>query len=578
MIDPLPIDSGVSEPGDVVSGSSGSSDGATEPGDVGDAEPAPPPEPDLPMDDDGEIASDDPIEPIEADGDAVSDSSFEYLFYRPRVQVTVVDISDRSAPTVLSRTTFEGRTVSSRMIDRRLHLVIANHPEFFYDVLPLGQPEPVYDDIDLDDLLPDFVSEDADGQKVAGSIVGWQRFYRPADPDGFGVTSIISMDVDDAAGFEAVGVVAQPALIYASREALYLTDMDYTWWGAARETTDIYKFSFTDTGVELTAAGTVPGRIADQYHMGEHSGDLRVASSTFPRFNRVTGVFEESGNHVYVLRNVDGSLEIVGRVENIAPGEDLKAVRFMGDRAIIVTFRQTDPFFTIDLSDPTAPRVAGEVEVPGFSTFMVPMDDDHMLTIGHYVPLEGWGVPDGIQLSIFDISDFANPVRSHNVIVAGQSTSSEAVWNPKAFTYFPDRDLLALPMEIYNYDFWWEEWDFAIAVDGVPVADADVASVAPITEESDFVGLYVYRVTAEDGFEHLGRIATQNAEMYYNTNRFTRGVFIGDNVYAVTDRTIIGAPVEAIESVPFSVELSDESDDVDGASLPPIMEGPVLPD
>ena len=128
------------------------------------------------------------------------------------------------------------------------------------------------------------------------------------------------------AGFEAVGVVAQPALIYASRQALYLTDMDYTWWGAQRETTDIYKFSFTDTGVELSAVGTVPGRIADQYHMSEYNGDLRVASSTFPRFNQATGVFEESGNHVYVLRSVDGSLEIVGRVENTT-GQRLCAVR-----------------------------------------------------------------------------------------------------------------------------------------------------------------------------------------------------------------------------------------------------------
>ncbi|MCH7701477.1 MAG: beta-propeller domain-containing protein, partial [Planctomycetes bacterium] len=362
LIDPSPIDVGVSEPGDVVSGSSGSDAGTTDSIDSIDAEPVPPSGQDIPLDENDEIASDDmiePVEPILVDGDAGSDGAISYfLFYRPQVQVTVVDITDRSAPTVLSRTTFEGRTVSSRMIDRRLHLVIANHPEFFYDVLPLGQLDPVYDDIELDDLLPDYVSVDADGQQVAGSIVGWQRFYRPTDPDGFGVTSVISMDVDDAAGFEAVGVVAQPALIYASREALYLTDMDYTWWGAARETTDIYKFSFTDTGVELTAAGTVPGRIADQYHMSEHNGDLRVASSTFSRFDRTTGAFEESGNNVYVLRNVDGSLEIVGRVENIAPGEDLKAVRFMGDRAIVVTFRQTDPFFTIDLSDPTAPRVA----------------------------------------------------------------------------------------------------------------------------------------------------------------------------------------------------------------------------
>jgi hypothetical protein len=480
-------------------------------------------------------------------------------YYRPQTRVTVIDITDHAAPSILSTHTFHGSMASSRMIDRVMHLVLVNYPVDYYGMVPLGMPNASFQDVQLDTLMPKFQTMTADGM-VEGDVVKWDRFYAPVDPDGFGVTAVIRLDVDDPGEFNAVGIAAEPHIIYASTEALYVTDTAYTWWGDARETTDIYKFKYTESGIELTAAGTVPGRIEDQYRMGESNGYLRVATSTSQRFSMETGdELEAAGNHVFVLAEQEGALAVVGAIRNIAPGEQIRAARFMGDRGILVTFRQIDPFFTLDLSEPTNPRIVAELKVPGFSTFMVPMDEDHMLTVGQYVPIEGPAVPDGIQISIFDISDFANPVRSHNVIIAGQSTSSEAVWNPKAFTYFPERDLLALPMEIYNYSSWWQEWDFVRTEDGQEIAAADVANIDDIVEDESFTGLYVYHVTPENGFDLLGRMSTRDeANAYYYYNAFTRGVFMGDNVYAVTDNVVVGSPVSDVGSTPWKLTIGEQ--------------------
>ncbi|MFQ5490932.1 MAG: beta-propeller domain-containing protein, partial [Phycisphaerae bacterium] len=316
-------------------------------------------------------------------------------WYRPRPQtvVSVIDVSDRSDPSLVWQTAFDGSISASRMIDGVLRLVLANFPDYYYDVLPLGAEEDELGlpDIDLDVLLPDFVSLGPDGQTRRGNVVEFDGFFRPVDPDGFGVTTIITMDTDTPDQFDAVAVVAEPGLIYASTEALYLTDTDY-YFDFRRVNTDIYKFAFTPQSVNLVAAGQVPGRILNQYSMGEYQGFLRVASTTDQLFIWETGEQIPSTNAVYVLGEQDDALAVVGSVEDVAPGEQIQSARFLGDRGYVVTFVQIDPFFTLDLADPLNPRIVGELKLPGFSTFITPMDQDHVLTVGVYVDPDGFGL------------------------------------------------------------------------------------------------------------------------------------------------------------------------------------------
>ena len=526
--------------------------------------------------------------------------SGEFQFERPRTIVTVVDVSAPDAPVILSETRFDGSQSSSRMIDGVLHLVISNFQSYYLDVLPaLGTSDLDVASVDVAALLPSFARVDGDGNESSGNIVTWRELYRPTDPDGFGVLTVVSLDVDNDALFSAVGVVAEPGLIYSSLEALYLTDTEYDFARQVRETTDIYKLAYVDRGATPVATGTVPGRILNQYSMGEHQGHLRVATTvgpTFTFFEALTG----PSNNVYVLGQAGETLETVGRLEGLAPGETIQSARFVGDRGYLVTFEQIDPFFTLDLADPTDPRVVGQLKIPGFSTFLVPIDADHLLAVGQYVPEEGPFFPRGVQLSIFDVSNFAEPARIANVVLGQDSgASSEAVFNPKAFTYFRERGLVALPVSIFADIFFFDDVgsvDGGVAVDTTdqqapppdeliepiePInADEPIESIEPFVPQG-FEGLVVYSVSIEDGFTELGRINSRFEDAGFFWSRqaapraFTRGVFMGDHVFAVTDHGVRGSLVSDIAAAPYEL-LIDPVATVDENDLTTIEPAPAV--
>jgi hypothetical protein len=227
--------------------------------------------------------------------------------------------------------------------------------------------------------------------------------------------------------------------------------------------------------------------------------------------------------------------------------------------------------------------VVGELEVPGFSTFIVPIDADHLLTVGQYVPPPGEFGSWGVQLSIFDVSDFSAPARTANIILGEETgASSEALYNPKAFTYFSERGLLALPVSIFDFPRFIDGnlggfdiiGDGGIAVDAnpdepgsapseepgsappgegvAPPPDEGVADVEPFIPEG-FDGLVVYSVSAEEGLTELGRVSTRFEEAGYFWSSFTRGVFIADNVFAVTNHGVHGGPVSDLSFVPYEL-------------------------
>jgi len=534
-----------------------------------------------------------PTEPDEGDEDEdVIERFLDLLlgyssgdYWKTETIVTVIDVSDRSNPTMISQTVFEGSMASSRMIDGVLRLVVANYPDDYHRVLPLGMPqmEELFEFIDLDLLLPDYVTTTAAGETVEGNIVEWDAFFRPGDPDGFGVTTVITLDTVAPDRFDAVAIMAEPGLIYASTEALYVTDSDY-YFDFRRVDTDVYKFAFEPDTVSLAGAGTVAGRILNQYSMGEYEGYLRVATTTDDLWVWETGEAIPSTNSVYVLGEEGDELAIVGSLEGLGVTEQIKSARFIGPRGYVVTFRQIDPLFTLDLSDPTNPRVVGELKVPGYSTFITPMGENHLLTVGVYADPEGWGGTEGVQLSIFDVSDFTNPQPMDNVVIGGWDTYSEATWNPKAFTYFAGGDLLALPIEHYDYgtDGWWDTddwfetgvWPTGGFEEGDGAAGGGPRQNPTPPFEGSFQGLFVYRVTPEEGFDYLGRVSTSlegsGGEWWYRGAEFTRGVFIGDHVYAVTSELVVAAPVDSLATVRASVEIGPDEEPYrgGGGSLP----------
>jgi hypothetical protein len=260
---------------------------------------------------------------------------------------------------------------------------------------------------------------------------------------------------------------------------------------------------------------------------------------------------------VYVLGQADTVLNVVGKIENIAPGETIQSARFLGDRGYVVTFLQVDPLFTVDLADPANPRLIGQLKVPGFSTFLTPIDANHMLAVGQYIPPPETPGNWGVQLSIFDVTDFANPTLKSNVILgadANVSASSEALWDTKALTYFAEGGVVALPMSIYEYTF----FDGGVVIEGdaggsggsstgssggtdvvIVPPDDTVATDLPmdvvVPKPESFEGIYIFRVSAENILTEIGRVSTRFEESQDWTASFTRGVFVGDDLFAVTD-------------------------------------------
>lgn len=427
--------------------------------------------------------------------------------------VTVVDVTDPANPVVDATVTLEGQLSSSRMIDGMLHVILTTTPYIPYDYSVDD-----LDDLTLDEWLPDYQVESAGAVVAEGDIVSWTGFYRPATPDGYGITTVVTIDVEQpTAEFASTAITADAGVIYASTESLYVTDTQYDWQsGSGKTDTIVHKLAFADDGTDYIASGSVPGRPLNQYSLGEYEGYLRIAT-TVEEFGFAAS---SSSNAVYVLGENGAELETVGAIEDIAVGETIYAARFMGQRGYLVTFQRIDPLFVLDLSDPTAPAVIGELKVPGYSDHIQIMDDTHLLTIGKDAQDTGeFAWVQGVQLSIFDISNPASPTLMHKEIVGARGTNSEANYNPKAFNYFPAREALAFPIDLYTGD-----------------------TTGPEYGTHTFTGLLVYHVTVADGFTELGRISSvdeQGQGMGYCWNwwaGFTRGVFIGDYVYAVTDR------------------------------------------
>lgn len=499
------------------------------------------------------------------------------VFGPPMIVATIVDVSNLDEPKVVSTVELEGSLASSRLVGGTLHMVSAVYPgEFMTGGMHMlaaareGAEVGASGNVSLrtDQIAPRIEIDVNDSVVYSGAAVGWRDMLRPFDPDGAGMLTVVSLPVDAPDQFKSVGVVGEPGLVYVSPHRLYVTDMQFDFSGEMRETTDIYRFELTTEGPAASGSATITGRVLNQYSMSEFEGNLRVASTSFEQtgtetqFGFTYPVFEPT-NHVFVLGDVEGEWGVRGRLENVAPGETIQSARFLGARGFLVTFEEIDPLFTLDLSNPDEPTIIGELKVPGFSTFMLPMDAEHLLTIGSEVD-DVFFFPTGIQLSIFDVSDLAHPTLMHREII--ENAYSEAQWDPKALTWFSEEGLLAIPVTKWEGDFFggWIEEPVATGEgegsDGGAGGHEGDSGEQPIEEPwMPFQGLFVYGVSTDGGFSKLAEVNPAPSDVQYFWPSFIRGVFFGRVLHAVTDfgvvTTSMDAPSETLGSVEFEPDI-----------------------
>jgi inhibitor of cysteine peptidase len=474
--------------------------------------------------------------------------------------ILLVDVSQPESPQTIKDIQVDGYFVSSRLTEGRLHVITQFLPDLpplkiWYDGSKADKTavttsnESTLSSLTLDELIPSCTVYDSTGAIIReGRAIKTADIIRPETTAGGSLVSMITIDVENPANdFTSVGFVADVHHVYASTDSLYLISTLYHYpdvavdddsvvsSDAATFETQIYKFNLKSQPIAYSAEGKVPGELLNSFSLGEYKEVLRVAAGTG---NTWDGTSE---NHVYCLKENLGKLEVVGAIHGIAPGERLYSARFMGDRGFLVTFVQVDPLFTLDLSDPTNPTIVGELKVPGYSTYLHPLNDNYLLALGQETSSEDDSVRvSGLQLSIFDISDFANPKLIHSQTIGDQGTYSEALYNHKALTFWAEKNLISLPVNLYEYSESPENsWDYGA---------------------NTFNGVYIYRLTDEYDLNLLGRIELSDLDnpdgAWYGLS-WCRGVFIDNFIYAATPTGVKAAPIDNIAEPFITLDLME---------------------
>lgn len=428
-------------------------------------------------------------------------------------EAVTYDISDHKKPKEINRYRQDGSYVSSRLANDTLYLVtnkyicgdvtVATDPVYCY--LPIvGEQENVR-------VLP------------AGDIV------IPPYLENLNYAVVTALDISSQAT-KTKAVLGMADQIMMSNSNLFLTANvrsveTKSWYDRS---TGITRFSVTEGGLQYLASGKVAGYIDNQFSLDEHKGNLRIATTSYNDSGDTT-------NNVYVL---DASLNQIGVLENLAEGERIYSVRYMGDTAYVVTFRETDPLFVIDLSNPAKPAVKGELKIPGFSEYLHPIDENTLLGLGMNTIVTKYGgvAEDGLKLSLFDVSDPTNPKEKVSYLLGNMGSTSEALENHKAFMYYPELKLVGFPATIYT-------------TQGTTAND-------PWSGERTvgFAGYLVVKVN-DSGFDIVGTIPNDGAESelgfmrYDSGNTIERGIYIGKTLYTTSEAKIMAFSLDTFEQI-----------------------------
>jgi uncharacterized secreted protein with C-terminal beta-propeller domain len=476
----------------------------------------------------------------------VADSGY-YVPSTPITTLTEIDISNIEKPAVERVIYVDGSKVSARMVDGTVRLVVSSYPtglEFKYpdtNGLKAQRDAEAYNrqvvlDSTIDNWVPYYVIEDAKGNVLdEGSLLSCTSAHHPEEFSGIEMLNIVTIDMsEDLAIRDAVGVLAEGDIVYSSTDAMYVASAAWRNWSVLsnaeaedtinKQTTDIHKFDISDPNkTTYLATGRVDGFMLSQWSMDEYRGRLRVATTSSPAW--WSGATRNSESFVTVLEEKDGELVKVGQVGGIGEGEQIYAVRFFDDVGYVVTYQQTDPLYTIDLSDPTSPEVAGELDLLGYSAYLHPVGDGLLLGVGQDATEQGRTL--GTQVSLYDVSDPAKPTRIQNYTFDNGYSSVE--WDHHAFLYWPQTGLTVIPVSAYT----WDE---------------------KTQTESGFVGAIALEVT-EDGINEIGRITqgtkTGEADMYWWGPTIDRSLVIGDSLYTYSADGLLQSDLETVEPGTF---------------------------
>lgn len=445
----------------------------------------------------------------------------------PMMQSTkafVYNVENPGKPVQVREVELEGGYVSARKVDNLVYLVTQHHPDYW-----------LLEENDQIDIRPKYSDTASKSVRQMISYDNIRYFPGSKEPN---YMMIAAFDLDQPGKEAAITTyLGSGEQLYMSKESLYLAIPNWAerpqgdWSAMTAPDTNIHKFSVKGMKVELQGSALVQGTVLNQFSMDEYKGHFRVVTTKGYAWDDS----KPSSNALYIL---DENLKPTGKIESLARGERIYSSRFMEDRIYMVTFKETDPLFVIEASDPANPKVLGELKIPGFSNYLHPYDENHLIGFGHDTKIsteKGVGaqpriLTNGVKISLFDVSDMKNPKEKFTEIIGGRGTYSPLNYDHKALLFNRNKNLFAFPISVYRNN-----------------------KKNEYEEIFEYQGAYVYNVDTENGFTLKSKITHITGEQMPFYEEYESGIhrllYIGDTLYALSPNKITSHDLKTNEKV-----------------------------
>jgi uncharacterized secreted protein with C-terminal beta-propeller domain len=504
-----------------------------------------------------------------------------YRSYMPyygsgKTKVYVLDITNRSNPVVKRSIEFDGNYQTSRKIGNTLYTVLNRYVGYIY---PMYYDSATNTNVNSspEDVMPKMKDSKTNTEQPIAKCSDVLILPRPQNLN-YLITAAIPL-ADMSKDISSTVIVGNSENVYASQNNMYIADTD--WSGSyfrayQPENTAIYKFTLGDGAIAFSAAGSVKGRIINQFSMDENNGYFRIATTSGNSWDSTYPL----ANNLYVL---DSNLKETGKIEGIATGEKIYSTRFVGNRAYMVTFKSIDPLFVIDMTDPNAPKMAGELKIPGYSTYLHPYDENHLIGFGnevdesidankvHSSDAVYYTAVQGLKLGLFDVTDINHPTEMFKEVIGDRGTTSDLLTNHKALLFDKSKNLLAFPIIVTEFPkdtcnsntyTTCPSTCQKVCVptnctlnNGIQVCTTDCdgqnSCISPtyVEPKTVFGGAYVYHIDLTNGFKLKGKITHFSADDIANTSAGNYGsmdynkmiqriIYIGENLYTISQAMI----------------------------------------
>ncbi|PZX05769.1 putative secreted protein with C-terminal beta-propeller domain [Psychrobacillus insolitus] len=436
------------------------------------------------------------------------------------------DISNPTSPKLEREIATEGYLNGARLTNNTLYYVTTFYPNYW------GMEE----DSKIE-LRPHTFDSMVEGAEVT-AIPYKDIAILPNTMQG-SYSVITAIDLENLAENAVItkGYLGGSEQLYMSKENLYLTAGIYESedlqantmiWNSGTMNTEVFKFALEKTNIQFVTSSRITGSILNQFSMDEHNGYFRAVTTKGNNWNDN----EPAENNLFIL---DEGMNIVGSLTGLAKEERIYSARFMGDKAYMVTFKETDPLFVIDVATPTAPKVLGELKIPGFSNYLHPLDETHLIGFGYEtksVAQSGSKEPiimtEGMKVSLFDVTDFENPKELDTEIIGGQGTYSPIQYDHHALFEHSGKNLYGFPISVYEQSESNQYTDF----------------------KQD--GALIYEITPENGIILKGNLLKQKTEnqQYEEWEKsIQRMTYVENTLFTIAMQEIISYNLNTFEQI-----------------------------